>query len=150
MTTPELDSTAVACSDCHAPAGAPCIGDTHAVRVDTAQIRATLVEGICTYPHPGGPCGRRLVTYVLHGTLTAVHPDPVDAAACPPLADPLLDQPTWAMQVNLGMEPGRPGPEHFQSLAEQGRLLASERDDLIAAGADPADLAVPIYRGEQP
>lgn len=27
---------------------------------------------------------------------------------------------------------------------EQGRQLASERDDLIAAGVDPAELAVPI------
>lgn len=27
---------------------------------------------------------------------------------------------------------------------EQGRQLASERDDLIAAGADPDDLAIPI------
>jgi len=29
-------------------------------------------------------------------------------------------------------------------LAEAGRLLASQRDDLIAQGVNPADLAVPI------
>lgn len=33
-------------------------------------------------------------------------------------------------------------------LAEQGRLLASERDDLIAAGVDPSDLAVPLHPTE--
>lgn len=31
-----------------------------------------------------------------------------------------------------------------QRLMENGRRLASERDDLIAAGVDPAELAVPI------
>lgn len=30
-------------------------------------------------------------------------------------------------------------------LGEQGRRLASERDDLIAQGANPADLAIPIH-----
>lgn len=30
------------------------------------------------------------------------------------------------------------------SLAEEGRRLASQRDDLIAAGADPRDLLVPL------
>lgn len=30
-------------------------------------------------------------------------------------------------------------------LAEQGRRLASEREDLIAAGADPAELVVPLH-----
>lgn len=34
------------------------------------------------------------------------------------------------------------------SLTEQGRRLASERSDLIAAGADPADLEVPLAGGE--
>jgi len=37
-----------------------------------------------------------------------------------------------------------PGEPH-----ETGRQLASERDDLIAAGADPADLAVPLAPGQQ-
>jgi hypothetical protein len=30
------------------------------------------------------------------------------------------------------------------ALLERGRRLASQRDDLIAAGVDPADLAVPL------
>lgn len=30
-------------------------------------------------------------------------------------------------------------------LAEQGRKLASARDDLIAQGFDPADLIMPLY-----
>lgn len=33
-------------------------------------------------------------------------------------------------------------------LAEQGRRLASERDDLIAAGAEPSELAVPLHPTE--
>lgn len=32
----------------------------------------------------------------------------------------------------------------YDELMENGRRLASERDDLIAAGVDPADLIVPI------
>lgn len=32
--------------------------------------------------------------------------------------------------------------------AERGRRLASERDDLIAAGVDPGDLAVPVAPGQ--
>lgn len=33
----------------------------------------------------------------------------------------------------------------YAALAEQGRRSASERDDLIAAGVDPAELAIPIH-----
>lgn len=33
-------------------------------------------------------------------------------------------------------------------LAEQGRKLASARDDLIAQGFDPADLIMPLYPSE--
>ncbi len=36
-----------------------------------------------------------------------------------------------------------PGPAETV-LVEQGRQLASRRDDLIAAGANPADLEIPI------
>lgn len=35
-------------------------------------------------------------------------------------------------------------------LMEQGRQLASERDDLIAAGVDPAELAVPVAPATPP
>lgn len=34
-------------------------------------------------------------------------------------------------------------------LAEQGRRLASEREDLVAAGVDPAVLAVPLHPRER-
>jgi hypothetical protein len=33
----------------------------------------------------------------------------------------------------------------YHKLAEQGRRLASEREDLIAAGVDPARLAAPLH-----
>lgn len=39
----------------------------------------------------------------------------------------------------------RYGTEEALGLAEQGRRLASEREDLIASGVDPAELAVPIH-----
>lgn len=34
------------------------------------------------------------------------------------------------------------------SLAEEGRRLASEREDLIALGVDPADLVIPTHPGD--
>lgn len=37
-----------------------------------------------------------------------------------------------------------PGPDTARSLLEEGRVLASERDDLIARGVNPADLEVPL------
>jgi hypothetical protein len=33
----------------------------------------------------------------------------------------------------------------FKRLSEQGRRLASQREDLIAAGVDPAELPVPLH-----
>lgn len=33
----------------------------------------------------------------------------------------------------------------WRRLAERGRRLASQRDDLIAAGIDPAELAIPLH-----
>ena len=39
-----------------------------------------------------------------------------------------------------------PNPDpNLAALAEQGRRLASQREDLIVAGANPADLAVPLH-----
>jgi hypothetical protein len=40
-----------------------------------------------------------------------------------------------------------PGP---LDLAEEGRRLASQRDDLIAEGADPAALDVPVHPADWP
>lgn len=34
---------------------------------------------------------------------------------------------------------------YYRALAEEGRRLASEREDLIAAGADPTTLGVPLH-----
>lgn len=34
---------------------------------------------------------------------------------------------------------------YFRAAAEEGRRLASEREDLIAAGVDPTTLIVPIH-----
>jgi hypothetical protein len=36
-----------------------------------------------------------------------------------------------------------------EDLAEQGRRLASRRDDLVAQGIDPAGLEVPLHPGEE-
>lgn len=36
-------------------------------------------------------------------------------------------------------------PRQHRRLAERGRRLASKREDLIAAGADPAELPVPLH-----
>jgi hypothetical protein len=35
-------------------------------------------------------------------------------------------------------------------LVEDGRRLASWRDDLLAAGVDPGELEVPLARGDRP
>lgn len=35
-------------------------------------------------------------------------------------------------------------PETFDTLLEQGRTLASEREELIADGVDPAELVIPL------
>jgi hypothetical protein len=40
---------------------------------------------------------------------------------------------------------GRAQSRDVVSLAEEGRRLASQRDDLIAAGVDPAQLAIPLH-----
>lgn len=148
--TPTLDSgpLAVACPDCMAPAGRGCIGTTHASRIDTAAVRASLRDGTCAL------CGRRLVRYQLHGQDVAVHPDPADADACPVIPDPQRDMAGWSTAINLGYEPGKPGVENWRpaddrdALVEEGRRLASERDDLIARGVDPAQLDVPRIPGD--
>lgn len=36
-------------------------------------------------------------------------------------------------------------PRKIRRLAERGRRLASQREDLIAAGHDPADLPIPLH-----
>jgi hypothetical protein len=42
------------------------------------------------------------------------------------------------------LTPIEPEPT-FEELAERGRQLASEREDLIAAGADPRELLIPLH-----
>lgn len=38
--------------------------------------------------------------------------------------------------------------EDWEALVEEGRQLASERDDLIQHGADPAQLLIPLHPAE--
>jgi hypothetical protein len=160
------DPLTVACPDCTVPAGTLCTirpgaaTTWHRTRMDAAR-HAAAAPGTC------GLC---------HQPLHRL--DPTDAAACPPIPDPLTDPQGWAMATNLGYSTGHPGIEHWQAdhrgehypecnpgcdstghrllgkpndadwYAEQGRRLASERDDLIAQGVDPADLTVPLHPGD--
>jgi hypothetical protein len=99
----------VRCPDCQASIHEPCIGTTHASRLDRAQIAHTLREGTCLL------CGERLVRYQLHGQDVAVHPDPVHADVCPVIPDPQRDLAGWSTAINLGYEPGKPGIENWQA-----------------------------------
>lgn len=45
------------------------------------------------------------------------------------------------------LEAGRHIQGHEPDLMEEGRRLASQRDDLIAQGIDPAELAIPLAPG---
>lgn len=47
-----------------------------------------------------------------------------------------------AIQMRLGRT--EENVDHTALLAEQGRVLASRREDLIATGVDPAELVVPL------
>jgi hypothetical protein len=107
----DVDVTTVPCPDCQAPAGTVCYtsGDhTHHAARATAAEYAALTPGVCEL------CGRRLLAGTVGGQQLAVHPDPTDAEACPPLPDPLRDPEGWALAVNLGYQPGRPGIEHWK------------------------------------
>jgi hypothetical protein len=124
MTTdPALDTVlAVDCPDCLAPADDPCIGTTHAARLDRHAIQATLREGTCLL------CGQRLVRYQLHGQDVAVHPDPTHADVCPPIPDPQRDLAGWSTAINLGYEPGKPGIENWEPLTDDAPLDARIAD----------------------
>jgi hypothetical protein len=98
MTTP--DPTTVACPSCSAPPGVDC---DHADRADAARL-AAVEWGTC------GLCRQPLAR--LTDPLTVVHPDPDDAAACPPMPPP-TDWNRYAEAVNAGLTPGHPGAEHF-------------------------------------
>lgn len=145
------DPLSVACPDCTAPAGTPCyVSGTntvedygHAARQRSADLYA-VEHGTCAL------CGRFMVYGSVQGApARAWHPNPEDKAACPPMPDPLTDWNAYATAVNLGLEPGYPGDEHFLPAdpAEHGRRLASERDDLIAAGVASETLIVPLHPG---
>lgn len=100
----------VSCPDCQASIHEPCIGTTHASRLDRAQIAHTLQEGTCAL------CGERLVRYQLHGQDVAIHPDPAHADVCPPIPDPQRDLAGWSTAINLGYEPGKPGIENWEAV----------------------------------
>lgn len=145
------DPLTVACPDCTVPAGRACATSgefdpttVHGERQRIADLRS-LEHGVCAL------CAAPMVRGTVEGSpVDAWHPDPAHAAACPVIPDPDSDWNAYAATINAGVTPGHPGVEHFLThddaaarLTEQGRVLASERDDLIAGGADPADLLVP-------
>lgn len=116
----EPDPLTVQCPSCLAPAGEACRSNmetTHADRVTSAQLYA--VEhgtcDLCTQPMVRG-----LPT--VGAEVTAWHPDPAHAALCPPMADPNDDWNAYAAQTQQGLEPGRPGLEHF---IPEGAALAA-------------------------
>lgn len=125
----------VPCPSCSAPAGITC---QHADRAEAARI-ASVTWGTCAL------CGQPLA--LLADPAEAVHPDPEHAAVCPPMPDPHESWNEHAAAVNAGLSPGYPGVQNFvpapEALLEAGRQLASQRDDLIAGGANPADLLIP-------
>jgi hypothetical protein len=102
------DPTTVTCPECLAPAGHPCQtfgDDAHADRRRLADLRS-LEHGTCA-----------LCTQVRGSVdgapVTAWHFMPEHVAACPPMPDPGTDWNAYALAVQDGLVPGRPGLEHF-------------------------------------
>lgn len=151
----EEDVLSVTCPDCMAHEGEDCrfanpefVGSVHANRRDRYRWRSA-EYGTCAL------CHQRMRR--AHDPDDAWHPKGDDMRPCPVEPD-RDDFQGWARFIAAGLQPGRPGLEHFVpntiqgptgqpavDLAEQGRRLASERDDLIAQGVDPTELAVPIH-----
>lgn len=109
---PETTPLDVKCAECEAPPGTPCRtsyeDQTHQERQRLADLRS-LDQGTCAL------CGQFMVKgSVLGSPVDAWHPDGTDAAACPNLPDPAEDWNGYALAVNLGATPGRPGLEHFR------------------------------------
>lgn len=96
----------VACPDCYSPAGTPCLGhhDVHASRTDVARLRST-DRGTCAL------CGQLMIR---DATGDAWHPTGALTTPCPVLPDPQRDWEAYAAAINTGLEPGRPGREHFR------------------------------------
>lgn len=135
----------VTCPSCHAGPGTPCNvrsapGDHHADRTTAAQA-TQLTHGTCRL------CGQPLV----YGTLgdhtdTAWHPDPADAAACPPMPDPTTSWDAYARALQSGVRPGEPGTDNFipHDAAEQGHPALLGTLTLTAGG--PPDPVCPECR----
>lgn len=107
------DPLTVTCGDCMAPAGVACRVmsehyTVHASRTRSAELRA-VTHGTCDL------CGAAMVHGTVNGVTDAWHPDPDDAAACPPIPDPTTDPGGFALAINLGLTPGHPGAEHFHA-----------------------------------
>lgn len=142
-TLPGANPLDVACPDCAVPAGTPCAFSggyegVHADRQRTADLHA-LEQGTCAL------CGQFMVRGSVEGAPPdAWHPDPADAAACPPIPSPEDNYEAWATAVNLGLTPGHPGIEQFVPVHDVPDLTGPAR------GRRPdraATLVIPIAPG---
>lgn len=133
------DPLAVSCEDCLAATNTPCVSaylpeaGVHESRQRLADLRA-LTHGTCAL------CGQFMVYgTVLNQPPDAWHPDPTDAAACPPLPDPTVDWNGYADAVNAGLSPGHPGVEHFvhASRDPEGHPCGHEDRTPGCGGCDP-------------
>ena len=104
------DPLTVDCPDCAVAPGRDCTirpgaaTPWHRSRYDRAR-HAAAVPGTCLL------CGRTL--HRLTDPDDAVHIDPTDAAACPPIPNPFVDYDGWATATNLGLAAGHPGIENW-------------------------------------
>lgn len=106
------DPLTVACPDCLAPPGTGCYfgsssdwpaGQVHAERTRVVTLRTT-ERGTCAL------CGQPMIR-TPDGD--AWHPVGALTTPCPVLPDPHTHWNDYAAAINSGLEPGRPGAQHF-------------------------------------
>lgn len=106
---PAHDPLTVRCPSCMAPPAHPCGDEPHADRLEAAR-HAAAVAGTC------GLCGQLL--HRLTDPDDALHLDPADEAACPPLPNPRHDFDAYQAAIHEGARPGHPGVEHWHPIGE--------------------------------
>jgi hypothetical protein len=115
--TPDTSPLPVKCPDCEAPAGTGCYhsqsvewpeGTVHQARTHIAALRHS-ERGTCAL------CAQPMVR-TADGD--AWHPVAALTVPCPQMADPQREWATYAGQINSGLEPGRPGAQHFRPVVE--------------------------------